>query len=284
LGRAEPWALALFRRSVLKQRKFREIVEMLGPTEGLRCLDLGSDNGIVSLLLRRRGGDWASADQTPEAVASIRELVGGDVHQLLSERLPFRDGEFDRVVVVDMLEHVGDEALFVTELARVTKRGGRLVVNTPHLKDTSLRRLRHALGQTDEKHGHLRPGYTRQTLGALLTGPFEIESQHTYSRFFSELVDTAINWGVERLGKKGSSKGLVVTGQDVGRHRGLFLAYSAVYPALWALSLLDGLLFASAGYMLIARATRLGEEAEASPVGRLRSPDPSGKAARSKLP
>ena len=54
------WALALFRRSVLKQRKLAEITAMLGPTAGLRCLDLGSDNGIVSLLLRRGGGDWAS--------------------------------------------------------------------------------------------------------------------------------------------------------------------------------------------------------------------------------
>ena len=68
------WALALFRRSVLKQRKLAEITAMLGPTAGLRCLDLGSDNGIVSLLLRRGGGDWASADMTGESVASIREL------------------------------------------------------------------------------------------------------------------------------------------------------------------------------------------------------------------
>ena len=74
------WALALFRRSVLKQRKLAELVRSLGPTAGLRCLDLGSDNGVVSLLLRERGGSWASGDLTEEAVASIRSLVGDDVH------------------------------------------------------------------------------------------------------------------------------------------------------------------------------------------------------------
>ena len=43
---SEPWALALYRRSVLKQRKLAEIIEMLGPTEGLRCLvDLLSHGG-----------------------------------------------------------------------------------------------------------------------------------------------------------------------------------------------------------------------------------------------
>jgi SAM-dependent methyltransferase len=255
---AEPWALALFRRSVLKQRKLAEIEAMLGPTDGLRCLDLGSDNGVVSLLLRRRGGRWASADLTDEAVASIRQLVADDVHRLRDgAALPFADAEFDRVVVVDMLEHVADEPGFVSELARVTKPGGRLIVNTPHRKDSALRRLRHAIGQTDAKHGHLRPGYTPESLAAVLAPRFRLEAHRTYSRFFSEAVDTAINWGVERLGKKSSAKGMVVTGADVRRHGKAFRAYSFVYPAVWAVSRLDGLLPWTSGYMLIGTATRL---------------------------
>jgi SAM-dependent methyltransferase len=254
---AEPWALALFRRSVLKQRKYAEIAAALGPTDGLRCLDLGSDNGVVSLLLRRAGGRWASADLTAEAVASIRGLVGTDVHQTDGERLPFPDAEFDRVVVVDMLEHVVHDGRFTAELARITRPGGLLVVNTPHLKHSALRRVRHALGQTDEKHGHRRPGYTADGLGALLSPGFALQSHHTYSRFFSEVVDTAINAGLGVLGKRSSAKGMVVTGDDVGRHRRLFRAYGMVYPAVWLVSRLDALVPAS-GYMLIATARRQG--------------------------
>jgi SAM-dependent methyltransferase len=250
------WALALFRRSVLKQRKLAEIASMLGPTDGLRCLDLGSDNGVVSLLLRRAGGRWASADMTEESVASIRELVGGDVHLVDGRRLPFPDAEFDRVVVVDMLEHVDDDGAFAEELARVLKPGGRLVVNTPHLQDTALRRLRHRLGQTDERHGHVRPGYTMTALASLLEPRFAVERQRTYSRAFTELVDTAIQLALTRTGKKGSAKGVVVTGADLKRHGTLFRAYSAVYPVLRAVSRLDALLPRGSGYMLIAAATR----------------------------
>jgi SAM-dependent methyltransferase len=183
--------------------------------------------------------------------------VGTDVHQVDGERLPFADGEFDRVAVVDMLEHVVDEAAFAAELARITRPGGRLVVNTPHLKHTMLRRLRHALGQTDEKHGHLRPGYTADRLRVLLAPAFELESHHTYSRFFSELVDTAINAALGALGKRSSAKGMVVTGDDVGRHRRLFQAYGVIHPAVWVVSRLDALVPAS-GYMLIAAARRRG--------------------------
>ena len=260
-GDAREWAVALFRRSVLKQRKLAEVAGMLGPTAGLRCLDLGSDNGVVSLLLREQGGDWASGDLTEEAVCSIRSLVGGDVHLVRGNRLPFPDASFDRVAVVDMLEHVPDEAAFASELARVTRPGGVLVVNTPHLKPTLLRRVRHALGQTDEKHGHLRPGYTPGRLRELLAPAFALERHSTYSRFFSEAVDTALNWGMERLGKKSSAKGIVVTGGDLARHRKTFRIYSAIYPVVRALTRFDALVPAS-GYMLIATLRRAGGQSQ----------------------
>ena len=264
---ARDWAVPLYRRSVLKQRKLAEVVAMLGPTQGLRCLDLGSDNGVVSALLRARGGDWASGDLTVEAVNSIRDLVGSDVHVVRGDHLPFPDGAFDKVAVVDMLEHVPDEVSFAAELARVTRPGGRLVVNTPHLKRTALRRARHALGQTDERHGHLRAGYTVERLRELFSDTFEIERHRTYSRFFSEAVDAAVNWGVERLGKRSSAKGMVVTASDLSRHRRMFRAFGAVYPLVWALTRLDALVPTS-GYMLIASARRrasLGNRAAPGP-------------------
>jgi SAM-dependent methyltransferase len=252
---AREWAKALFARSVLKQRKLAEVAAMLGPTDGLRCLDLGSDNGVVSLLLRERGGTWASGDLTEEAVASIRSLVGEDVRLVSGRHLPFPAEAFDRVAVVDMLEHVPDDAAFAAELARVTKPGGRLVVNTPHLKRTALRRLRHALGQTDERHGHLRPGYTPDRVAELFAPGFDLESHRTYSRFFSEAVDTGLNAGLERLGKKSSAKGIVVTAADLAKNRRTFRMYSAIYPLVWTVTRLDALVPAS-GYMLIARLRR----------------------------
>jgi SAM-dependent methyltransferase len=255
----EPWAVALFRRSVLKQRKLAEIERMLGPTEGRRCLDLGSDNGVISLMLRRRGGHWASADLTEEAVRSIRELVASDVHLVDGDRLPFPDGEFDSVAVVDMIEHVADDRRFLDEVARIMRTGGRLVVNTPHRRRTALRSLRDRLGLTDEKHGHVRPGYTIPELRAAVegSGKFAWKEARTYSRSFTEGVDIAINLAVSSLGKGPSAKGMVVTGQDLGRHRHAFRAYSVVYPVVKAVSSLDALIPWAPGYMLVATATRL---------------------------
>lgn len=252
----EPWALRLFRKSPLKRDKVAALLSVLGPVEGKRCLDLGSDNGVVSLLLRKQGGSWASGDLTPETVEAIRGLVETDVHLVTEDKLPFSDGEFDVVVVADMIEHVEREAAFVAELARVLKAGGRLVVNTPHARETALRRLRLRLGQTDEKHGHVRPGYTRESLGALLGPGFEVLESRTYTKAFSEAVDTALQWSLESLGKKGSKKGVVVTGGDLNRHAKLFAAYSAIFPLVWSFSRLDALLPRNDGYRLLLVAAK----------------------------
>jgi SAM-dependent methyltransferase len=160
------------------------------------------------------------------------------------------------VVVADMIEHVGNEGAFVAELARVLKPGGRLIVNTPHARDTVLRRLRLRLGQTDEKHGHLRPGYTRESLSALLRPSFDPGESKTYTKAFSEVVDTAMQWALERVGKKSSKKGVVVTGGDLDRHAKLFAAYSAIFPFVWTFSRLDALLPGNDGYRLLLTATR----------------------------
>jgi SAM-dependent methyltransferase len=257
------WALPLFRRSVLKQAKLRRITELLDDPAGRDCLDIGADNGVISLLLRRLGGRWTSADLDQRAVASIQELVGERVFRLDGPRTPFPDRSFDQVVVVDYLEHIADDTSFARELARIVRPGGDVIINVPHLKSRSLlNRVRHAIGLTDEWHGHLRPGYSLEQLRALLGRDFVVERAETYSRSFSELVDTLLNGMYLALRRRKtagpeSAKGTVVTGAEIRGRRGQFLLLSALYPFLWSLARLDALLWRQPGYKLILRARRL---------------------------
>jgi len=250
------WPVRLFSKSVLKQRKFSEITDLLGETDQLHCLDIGSDNGVISYLLRRQGGTWKSADLAEQAVQSIRELVKDDVFQIDGRRTPFDDNEFDQVVIVDFLEHIETDQQFIDELFRVIKPGGVLVINVPQIKDTLLRNFRVAMGQTDEKHGHVRPGYTVEGLEALLKGKFTIVRHKTYSKFFSECLDTliAFGFGLLKKGEDTTRKGLLLTGQDLLRHEKIFKAYSLIYPLAWFMARLDMLLFWCSGYMLIVKA------------------------------
>lgn len=254
------WAVSLFRRSVLKQAKFRRIESLLDEPSGKTNLDIGADNGVISYLLRQRGGRWYSADLDERAVESIRQLVQNDVYQLGGANTPFQDATFDQVVVVDYLEHIVDDAGFAGELLRIVKPGGNVIINVPHLKPKSwLNKFRHAIGLTDEWHGHVRPGYTAGELGALLGPSFTVERVITYSGAFSELIDTALNGLYVRMEQKNgpaSRKGTVITQNDMRKHRKQFLVLSILYPVLWSVAKLDALLWFQSGYKLIVLARR----------------------------
>jgi len=252
----ESWPIRLFRKSVLKQQKFREIAALLGDADQLHCLDIGSDNGVISHLLRRRGGIWKSADLDETAVHSIRELVTNNVFQINGRTTPFRDNEFDRVVIIDFLEHIWTDKEFIDELFRVTKPGGELIINVPHVKNSLLRRFRLAIGQTDEKHGHVRQGYTLDSLNLLLEDRFMIVSHKTYSKLFSECIDTLIRCRLHMLkrGEALSTKGIVVTREQLSRYRNSLRLYSVIRPLVSCVAKLDALLFWCSGYMLIVKA------------------------------
>jgi len=255
----QKWPVRLFSKSALKQTKFKQIVDLLGPTHQLHCLDIGSDNGVMSYLLRQQGGTWKSADLDERSVAAIKELVKTEVYRIDGQRTPFQDNEFDCVVIVDFLEHIPDDVGFMDELYRILRPGGSLILNAPHIKHGLLIKFREAIGLTEDSHGHLRPGYSLQSVNDLLADGFTLEVFKTYTKFFSKLVDTLMVYAISQLKKnkreKTSGRGLLVTGKDLNEYRRIFRVYSLIYPLVWFISKLDHLLFFRSGYMLIAKAS-----------------------------
>jgi ubiquinone/menaquinone biosynthesis C-methylase UbiE len=263
------WHLKLFRKSLLKQAKLAEIVRLLGPTGGQVCLDVGGDNGVIPYYLRQGGGEWHSADLSEKAVQSMRKLLGDRVHLISGPKLPFQDAMFDAVVIIDLLEHLQQDAEFIQECHRVMKPAGRLIVNVPHVKRRAvLPPLRRMLGLTDDLHGHVRPGYTQSQLYEVLKDGFNVEKAHTYSRFFVESVDTVIQFMVRRANKRreAGAKGVMIDEQDFAKMEKMFRAYSLLYPFFWLAAQLDVGLFFTGGYSLIARATWRPWRPRRSPV------------------
>jgi SAM-dependent methyltransferase len=86
---------------------------------------------VISARLHERFGSCVALD-LPDA--SLRDewrsrpgprYLHGD-----ATRLPFRDGQFDLVVCVEVLEHLHDPAAGLRELARVSSR--HLLLSVPH--------------------------------------------------------------------------------------------------------------------------------------------------------
>lgn len=252
------WHLALFKRSILKQQKLKAISMFLGKTSGKKCLDIGGDNGIISYFLRKRGGEWTSVDLEDEAVRSIKALVGTNVYKIDGEKTPFKKNSFDTVVIIDFLEHIHTDALFIEELKRIIKPGGELIINVPYHSGrfSLLNSLKNVLKLTDEEHGHVRPGYSLEKLHKLLSGKFEIEKGATYIKFFSELIDIMIRFVSAGNKKTAGRKGTLITEDSFQKNTRMFKLYSAIFPLLRFISMLDFCLFFTRGASLIVKASK----------------------------
>jgi SAM-dependent methyltransferase len=118
--------------------------DRLGLQPGERVLDMGCGAGRHAFEMYRRGADVIALDQDADELSTVSEWFaamreeGGlpasaeaDVKQGDALNLPFPDGEFDRVVAAEVLEHIPDDGAAITELARVLRPGGTIAVTVP---------------------------------------------------------------------------------------------------------------------------------------------------------
>jgi ubiquinone/menaquinone biosynthesis C-methylase UbiE len=100
---------------------------------GDRVLDVGCGTGglLRHLIGLDRSWKLTGVDVSPEACryASERTPVGIEVASVTS--LPFGDEAFEAVLAADVLCQVKDEALALSEMSRVLRPNGLLVINVP---------------------------------------------------------------------------------------------------------------------------------------------------------
>jgi SAM-dependent methyltransferase len=118
--------------------------DRLGLGRGDRVLDMGCGAGRHAFEMYRRGGDVIAFDQDGDELAAVLDLFGAmrdagevpdgaeaDIKQGDALSLPFADGEFDRIVAAEVLEHIPEDTTAIAEVARVLRPGGTLAVTVP---------------------------------------------------------------------------------------------------------------------------------------------------------
>jgi len=106
------------------------------PRGGAAHLDFGCYEGAFLHSLASRGtGRLVGVDASRDAVARGRERYPALelLHVPAGARLPFPDGTFTSVTLLDVIEHVADQAGLLDELNRVLSQDGRLIVTVPGL-------------------------------------------------------------------------------------------------------------------------------------------------------
>jgi SAM-dependent methyltransferase len=109
----------------------------VGPGKGLRVLDIGCGAANMTHHLRHYG-DVIGVDTNPRPLEIARQR-GLEAYQGTADDLPFEDGTFDLVTLLDTVEHVPAEQQAFEECGRVLRGpdiaggrgGGKLLVTVP---------------------------------------------------------------------------------------------------------------------------------------------------------
>jgi SAM-dependent methyltransferase len=152
---------------------------------GERVLDLGCGDGWALPVLAAAGAaEIAGLDVAPAALARARPNADAATAELIlgefDGRFPIPDNRFDLVWAGEVIEHVADTARWLSEVRRVLRPDGRLLLTTPDHPRLALliRGLDHYAPPLGD-HLHL---YTRRSLGTLLTefgfDPVHVRREH----------------------------------------------------------------------------------------------------------
>jgi SAM-dependent methyltransferase len=158
----------------IEARRRGSLLRLLDLASGTIALDVGAEEGHLSDAIEAGSAGVVRVDLDPSLLRRGKgRAVAAD-----AERLPFRKGAFDRVLLAAVLEHVPDPRRAAAEAVRVLAPGGRAVISVPDDRTVvRLKRLLRSAGlgailgplSRDLAPGHLRI-YTPARLRGHLAG------------------------------------------------------------------------------------------------------------------
>lgn len=182
-----------------QRTKVRTLIRIIGALEPRReVAEVGSFTGYAAAQYAGVSGveRMQCFDLSPAAVERCRGRgLQADVWNADGQRCPAKDASLDVVVAADVIEHLVNTDGFLSELHRILRPGGHLVVSTPNLAFW-LSRLRLLLGRVPWSYpgvsstvsvdraidlNHLRINTHTEWTNLIERSGFEILATETYS-------------------------------------------------------------------------------------------------------
>jgi ubiquinone/menaquinone biosynthesis C-methylase UbiE len=180
------------RAAALAEQVARLLVPLLGDE---RALDSGCGTGALAVALAPHVASVIGVDSSEELVAAGRERVPANCELIVGDAtaLPFGYGTFDLAGCLRVLHHVRRPELVVSELARVTAPGGRILLvdqlgHTNPIASAELDRYEQA---RDPSHHRLLPDQDIRALleaNDLVVVSNEIVAEHRDIDVYLDLV------------------------------------------------------------------------------------------------
>lgn len=150
-------------------RPWYEFANLLLPSRESagRWVDIGCGRGELIDLAGQSGHAGMGLDLDGNGLRDLRKAGHPVLVADLGESLPFRDAALDGATFVEVIEHIVHAEDLLSELARVIRPGGWIVISTPNVAHLTYR-VRAVTGHPPKQEGYHYRFFTRKTLAKAL--------------------------------------------------------------------------------------------------------------------
>ena len=103
-------------------------VRSLALPRGAKIADVGGGGGSFSRLLVEAGYQVTLFDFTPDVFDGLIDVRSGNLNQ----NWDAKDGEFDAIISLEVIEHVENPRHFMREICRIAKPRSPVLISTPN--------------------------------------------------------------------------------------------------------------------------------------------------------
>lgn len=165
-----------------------ELLEGFPVRPGDHVVDVGCGEGVFIAFCARLGAEVTYADIDEARVDAVTTKLQGSnaraIHPLVSDAspLPLPDNYADKVIAMEVMEHVDNPSAFLKELVRVGKPGALFLLSVP---DAGSERVQQHLAPPGhfEKPNHINV-FDRETFERLVTEAGLVVERKAYYGFY----------------------------------------------------------------------------------------------------
>ena len=127
--------------------RIKKTLEILEPKPKDKVLEVGCDSGLFSMILKEKFDIELKAVEIVEEKIKTAKQRGINVQKtdIEKDKLPFNDNYFDMVIFAEVIEHLSNPLPILSEIKRVVKPTGTVIISTPNAVGFSAR-YSHLLG------------------------------------------------------------------------------------------------------------------------------------------
>jgi SAM-dependent methyltransferase len=142
----------------------------------------GEGRGIEELI--PLADSYIGVDKIGEVIANLKaKYPGGDFRQaVIPPFLDFENNSFDTIVSFQVIEHIKDDKLFLQEIYRMLKPGGKAIISTPNINHTLSRNPWHEREYTPQELIELASGIFDRVEAKGIGGSKKVWEYHEANR------------------------------------------------------------------------------------------------------